>query len=335
MNALINTASGTSHAVIPYLGLLGLVLSVILVVLALAGKEDRAPMGLGIGVIIFIICLGVFELPGVVKAHFNKPKQVAIAEPAPTPPVQPAPVPEQPTPQPQTQATVTEQPKPVEQPPQQPVPVPAPEQPAPKPKPGLIVTEQPKPTPTPTPAPTPVTAPQPIPTPTPTPTPKPAPKPVETPAPPRTAPGGGHRMSVGGGTGTVDIEIRGPILEVAKAQASGAHLMIILDGKYALVVLPTRYNEQKKENEFGESVVSTVTYFWEGIHAAFDNVPPGPHSIMIDASLEPPGTHRAKMVGSENTQNAYNGFAQVPDGGTASMLFGAKNWMSQELERIR
>ena len=142
-------------------------------------------------------------------------------------------------------------------------------------------------------------------------------------------------MNVGGGTGTVDIEIRGPILEVNKAQAPGAHLMIILDGKYAIVVLPTRYNEQKKDNEFGESVVSSVTYFWEGVHAAFDNVPAGPHSVMIDASLEAPGPHRSKMVGSENTQNAYNGFTQVPDGGVASMVFGAKNWMSQELERIR
>jgi hypothetical protein len=114
-----------------------------------------------------------------------------------------------------------------------------------------------------------------------------------------------------------------------------AHLMIILDSKYAIIVLPTRANEQKKENEFGEQVTNSVTYFWENVHAAFDGVPPGPHSVMIDVSLEAPAAHKAKMVGSGNLNNAYNGFAQVTDGGVVQMVFGAKNWMSQELERIR
>ena len=137
------------------------------------------------------------------------------------------------------------------------------------------------------------------------------------------------------GVGTVDIAIRGPIIETSKTATPNAHLMIVLDSKYTIVVLPTRANEQKKENEFGEQVTSSVTYFWENVHAAFDGIPPGPHSVMIDVSLEAPAAHKARMIGAANLDNDYNGFAQVTDGGVVQMVFGAKNWMSQELERVR
>ena len=342
MNGLNNiAASGSGHA-IAYLGILGLLLTIILTILALIHKEDRAPYGLGLGVIIFILMVAGLELPGVVKARFNKPAQVAQttqpAEPAPEPTPQPAP--EQPAPQPAQ--TVAEQPAP-EQPaqpaqPAQPVavPVPVPQPAPPNQKPGgLQIQEQPKPQPAkpvPAPAAPPPAQPQPQPKPA-VPTPQPAP----APEPPRTAPGGGHRMAVStatSGVGTVDIAIHGPIIETTKEVTPNAHLMIILDSKYTIVVLPTRANEQKKENEFGEQVINSVTYFWENVHAAFNNVPPGPHSVMIDASLEAPATHKSKMVGSGNVQNSYNGFAQVTDGGVVQMVFGAM-LMNQELERIR
>jgi len=321
MSGFLEIVNKGDGSIFGYLGLLGLLLAAILTVLALAGKENRAPYGLGLGLLIFIALLGFLELPGVVKARFTKPQAVAVTQPEkpqPAEPAEPQPPAVEPSPQPQPQPVV-EQPKPVE--PAKPVPVPV--QPPP-PKPGIaIAPAQPKPAPTPTPPSQPNPAPAPA---------QPAPQPV------RTAPGGGHRVAVSdstAGTGTIDIQIRGPILETSKTAMPSAHLMIILDSKYSIIILPTRVNEQKKENEFGEQVTSSVTYFWENIHAAFDNVPAGPHSVMIDVSLESPQVHRPKMVGSGNLENDYNGFAQLTEGGVVQMVFGVKNWMTQELERVR
>jgi len=326
MNGLLSIADKAQGPAIDCLGLLGLIVLVILMILALARKEHRASQGIGLGLIIFLILLAMLEAPAILKARFSKPKpvetRVAAEQPAqPEIPPQPAATVEQPAPAPAP--PVLEQPKPVEKPKPAPAPVAVPAPPPPKPT-VTIVQEQPKPAAVPTPA-----APPP---------PAPKPKPVEPPPVARTAPGGGHRMAVSAnpaGTGRIDIEIRGPILETAKSQAPAAHLMIILDNEHALIIPPTRYTEQKKENEFGEQVTSSVTYFWEGIQAGFDNVAMGPHSIMIDFSLESPQTHKAKMVGAENLQNDFNGFAQVPEGAAAQMVFGTKNWMTQELERIR
>ena len=137
------------------------------------------------------------------------------------------------------------------------------------------------------------------------------------------------------GTGRVDIDIHGPIVEITKAQVPTVHMMVILDGKYALTILPSRYNEQKKETRSGDATITSVTYFWENVHAGFDNVPAGPHSVMIDVSQEGPQTHKSKMIGSNNLDNDYNGFTQVTEGQISQMVFGTKNWMSQELDRIR
>jgi len=324
MNGLLQI-SPDSMAV-GYLGLLGLLIALILSVIAAAGREDKTKEGLGLALIIFLLLLGILEGPGLVKARFTKPpveETVAATQPeAPVEPVEPAPaetVAEAPALEPAP--AVEEQPRPVAP---KPVPVPAPA-PTPAAKPRVVIQEQPKPAPV---------AVQPLPKPVV----QPAPKPVETPPPPRTAPGGGYRMTIGpssAGTGMIDIQIRGPILETSKSMASSAHLMIVLDSKHTLIIPPTRYKEQKKENEFGEQVLSTVTYFWENIHAAFDNVPPGPHAVMIDVSLASPTTHKSKMIGAGNLENDYNAMVQVSEGSAVPMVFASKNWMTQELERIK
>jgi len=345
MSGLINTENFSSLML--YLGVLGVIALVVFMILSFLKKESNSLAGILLSMIIFAIFLGVFEGPKIIQAKFKKPAEIAMTESKPT---TPEPVPSQ-----TAESAPVEPSAPAEPPAPEPAPMPSPEpepvktQPAPTPpKPGpTIVPEQVKPQPIPSPAPKPVqpapapapTQPAPVaPTPAPTPTPAPAPATASEAPPPKTAPSGTHRMKImptAGGTGTIEISIKGPILEVAKEHKPSAHLMIVLDGKYALVILPTRSNEQKKENEFGESVLVSVTYFWEGVYAGFDNVPAGPHSVMIDVSLEGPETHKAKMTGSGNLDNDWNGFVTVPNGGSAQLVFGAKNWVNQELERIR
>jgi hypothetical protein len=342
MNGLENIANETNGSVIIYMGLLGLIMLVVLLYLALTGRESKTPLGLGVGVGVFIFLLALIEIPGAIKANFNR----SVPQPGPIAQVPTKPESVKPTPQPQETVNTHPTPQPVPQP------VTTIAQPAipPGQKPGMTVIAEPT-KPTPTPQPTPITVPTPTPAPTPTPTPTPAPvqptpqpqptpEPAPTPAPepPRTAPGGGYRANVSSsssGTGRVEIDIHGPIVEVSKTQVPTAHLMIVLDGKYSLTILPTRYNEQKKESHLGSPTVTSVTYFWENIHAGFDNVPAGPHSVMIDISMEGPSTHKSKMIGSNNLDNDYNGFTQVTEGQASVMVFGTKNWMSQELERIR
>ncbi len=309
-----------------FLGLLGLITFLVFMILSFLKKESNGKTGVLISIILFILLLLGLEGPGMIKAQFaGKPVELAQKPPEPAEPVhgqtvaEPAPPEPTPAPAPEPEKPVLEPVKPAPEP-EKPTPLPLP-----KPEPV-----KPVPVPVPTPAPLPTPVPKPVPTPQPQPTPAPAP------TPPKTAPGGAHRTKImAGGGGTVNIEIRGPILEVAKEQKSSAHLMVVLDGKYALVIMPTRFQEQKKENEYGETKLTSVTYFWEKVYAGFDNVPAGPHSVMIDVSLEGPETHKAKMAGSGNLDNDYNGFVQVKEGDTLQMVFGSKNWMSQELEKIR
>ena len=300
-----------------YIGILGILILFFYILFALIDKESRARLGI---IISLLVILGLIFL-GEGKPLLSARKFQPVKKVQPRPKPEPLAKAEEPKPPPPPPPEPKEEPKPV--------PVTVPEKPKPAPKPGLaIITEKPKPEPKPAPAP------PPPPKPEPKPQPKPAPKPKEK--PPATSPGKGIRMTVSNyGTGTINIEVRGPILEVSKTHQPYAHLMIVLDGKYALVVPPTRYREQKKENEFGEEELTSVTYFWEKIKAGFDKVPQGPHSLMIDVSLESPQVHKSKMIGSGNLENDWNGFIQVSEHQTSTLVFGTKNWLTQELERIR
>jgi len=299
-----------------YLGFLGIISLLIILILSLSGKEERSSWAMMFSLVLVLVFMGFMELPSWIKTRFPTLPQIEREKPPEVAQVQPAETITPPSPAPEP--VVPEKPAPAPEKPAQPAPKPEPApkpvaQPAPKP----IVSEPVKPEP----------APQP----------KPQPKPPETP-PPKTAPSGMHRMTIAQspqGTGSIDIEIKGPILETSKTREPYAHLMIILDGKWALVIPPTRFKEQTKENEFGEQVLTAVSYFWEGIKAGFDNVPPGPHLVLIDVSLESPSAHKSKMIGAGNLENDYNGSVMVSEGQHSLMGFGAKNWMTQELERIR
>ncbi len=312
-----------------YLGIFGLLVFLLYLLFSLSDKESRAGISFIISLLVIFVFIFFGELKPALYARLYKstyqpkpaPAQTVIAKVEEAETIAPAPSPPKPKeiPKPKEKPKLQEKPKPIT----------VPETPKPAPKPGLaIITEKPKEKPKPTPPP--------APTPPPKPKEKPKPKPKTTPA--RTAPSGVVRMKISptsAGTGKINITIRGPIVEVSKTHKPYAHLMIVLDGKYALVIQPTRYREQKKENEFGEEVLTSVTYFWEKIYAGFDNVPAGPHSVMIDVSLESPQVHKNKMVGSGNLNNDWNGFVQVSEGKTTTLVFGTKNWLTQELERIR
>jgi hypothetical protein len=41
------------------------------------------------------------------------------------------------------------------------------------------------------------------------------------------------------------------------------------------------------------------------------------------------------MIGPESTKNDWNGFVDVLAGQTTTVVFGGKNWMSQQLDRLR
>jgi hypothetical protein len=212
-----------------------------------------------------------------------------------------------------------------------PAPVPVTPAPAPKPRPQPV---------------TPAPAPQPVKPPVATPAPKPAPaltpKPVEpapAPAPPSTSPSTNLRVAVASPsatTGNLQIEIKGPLLEISKTHDKNAHLMIILDGKLQQVIPPTRYREDFVKTDMGEKgEVTSVTYFWENVVITFENLQAGPHSVMIDTALMGSASHRGQMIGPANLKNDWNGFVDVRAGQTTQLVFGGKNWMTQQLDRLR
>lgn len=137
-------------------------------------------------------------------------------------------------------------------------------------------------------------------------------------------------------SGNLLIEIKGPLLEIVKTPQPNAHLMIVVDGKYRQVIKPTRIREDRAATELGgPGPITAINYFWENVSLTVENLEAGPHSVMIDTSLEEPGTHFSSMTGPESVNNDWNGFVDISAGRTTTISFGGKNWMSQQLDRIR
>ena len=352
-----------------YLPVLGWVL-LFVVLLALSLRRERWLMpGTILGLLVSLAAFGFIEYrdqlhsaltpkPAPVTAPVQPsppPQATAPAEPTPPPePPPPAPPPAQPqpAPRPETPKLIPVDPNQIknlpqpgspsdlktirETPPPKPAaaPMPPPEQ-FPTPAPVAVVT------PPPAPKPEPVVKPLPAPTPAaPPPAPKPTPPPAPVgPPPPKSAPASGIRVAVASASatsGNLEIQIQGPLLEIVKEHKPEAHLMMVVDGKYKQVLVPTRIKEDRARGELsGEGPVTAINYFWENVSVTFENLPAGPHSVMIDVSLEDPATHFSKMVGSQSTQNDWNGFVDVSAGQTVTIVFGGKNWMSQQLDRLR
>jgi len=210
---------------------------------------------------------------------------------------------------------------------------------------------QPATTPAPAPIPTPV-----VPTPAPQPTvlqpvpAQPAPRPtitapMPTPARPTTLaqnrapelpslPMPSQPGASSAGAGTLVVKINGPLVETSQTASSGAHVMVILDGKEAHARGPTRTSENRKDNDPSQPLLAT-TYFWENITFTFSNVDAGWHVLMVDSSLDSQGAHRSAMTGSAQDKNDWNGSVEVKAGQTTTVEFGAKNWMNGQLARVR
>ncbi|HUT55622.1 MAG TPA: hypothetical protein VM658_19690 [bacterium] len=180
---------------------------------------------------------------------------------------------------------------------------------------------------------------------TPVPTPTPAPKPIviappETwpaPAPtppveniPRVTPPPAPAPAPAAGFGTLVVTIRGPLVETSQAAARQPHVLAILDGKKVDLAAPTRTTESHQNDNPNEPLLA-VTYFWENITFTFSNLEAGWHVLMLDTALDDPRSHQARMTGSGQDQNDYNGAVEIKAGKTTYMQFGAKNFMSGKL----
>ena len=217
--------------------------------------------------------------------------------------------------------------------------------PAPAPAPAALTPVPAAPAPT-TPAGRPIFA---VPAPAPA-APAPAPRPAATPAPvlvPATTPtpASGRAPALpalpsvsdlpsSGGNGTLVIKISGPLVETSPSAASAPHLMVILDGRRVEIKPPTRTTENHKDNDPSQPIIA-VTYFWENITITFSNIDPGWHVIMIDSSLDNTRAHQSSMTGSGQDNNDWNGSIEVKAGSPTVIEFGAKNWQSGQLSRIR
>jgi hypothetical protein len=341
-----------------YLPVLGLTLLCVVMISLSLRRERWIIPGTLAGLLVSLAAFGLVEYRDQLNSALaRRPAPVAPAPaPAPVPevtaPAEPVPPPEPPRPASPPVQPVPPTPKLISVDPNQ-----IKNLPKPAAGPGDLKTirETPAPT-TPPPAPPPAPAPKPVavatPPPAPAPAPKlepvvtplPAPKPTPPPAPvgpppPKTAPANGIRLAVAGASATsghLQVQIQGPLLEIVKEHNQNAHLMLVVDGKYKQVIAPTRIKEDRAHTELGGSgQITAINYFWENVSVTFENLDAGAHSVMIDVSLEDPSTHFSKMVGSESTKNDWNGFVDVVAGQTTTIVFGGKNWMSQQLDRLR
>ncbi|GEM_PF-1611584 len=335
-----------------YLPFFGFVILVVVLFALLFQREKMIVPGSLVGILVFLTAAVIFEYSTELRSaieRYRTPVELskpAEQKPAPVARVTPLEVPEEAPVEVQREPIVRE-PKPrlvpvdrsildarrpkkdeggglsiIREPARpRPAPVPVAPTPAPKPKPQPV-------SPPPKPAPIPVK-------PAPAPTPAPAPRP----SPPSTSPSTDLRVAVASPsatTGNLKIEVRGPLLEISKSHDKNAHLMIILDGKLQQVIPPTRYREDFVETDMGEKgQVTSVTYFWEKVVVTFENLQAGPHSVMIDTAFMESASHRIQMIGPANLKNDWNGFVDVKAGQTTQLVFGGKNWMTQQLDRLR
>ncbi len=163
------------------------------------------------------------------------------------------------------------------------------------------------------------------------------PAPVSTPRAAGTPTGSTEVASASGGT-ALKIVISGPLLETSKSgQSSSAHLLILVDRKYQRVIRPTRVKEDTSKKEgllVNREKLIAVNYFWEGVTVVFNELEPGSHSIMIDTDLGSSGSHKSKMMASMDN-NDWNGFINLNAGQTTTLVFGGKNFMTGQLDRLR
>ena len=346
MNPLLNPAPALADLSL-YLPALGLVLLFVVMLPLFLRRERWLIPGTLAGLLVSLAAFGFVEYRDQLTFG-KKPFKAQVPPPAQAPrraaapaqaaaPAEPAPPPEQPPePPPPTPKLISVDPNQLKSLPQPGSPSDlktiretAPAKP--------LAAQVPPPAQPPPPAP----KPEPIITPTPAPV---APPVVQVPSPagpsaPKTAPAGGIRLAVASPSATaghLQVQVQGPLLKTVKVHQPQAHLMIVVDGKYRQVIGPTRIKEDRAAGELGVGgPITAINYFWEGVSVTFENLTAGPHSVMIDNSLDDPATHFAKMIGSESTKNDWNGFVDVSAGQTTTIVFGGKNWMSQQLDRLR
>ncbi len=341
-----------------YLPAFGLMILIVVLSALLFQRERMIVPGSIVGIIVFLLAGAAFEYSAELKSGIEKLRTpppgpevaTAVVEPefVPEPEPEPEPVKEKPKPAPvkyppklvAVDRSVLEEARREEdrgsglsiiQEPERPAPVVT----APPVRREAPVIPQPVTTPEPEPAPVVVPQPQPMPAPPPV---TPQPKPAPTPSPPTTSPSTNLRVAVASPsatTGNLRIEINGPLLETSKTHVPDAHMMIIVGGKVQQTIPPTRFREDPLKDDTGEKVgIVSVTYFWENVVVTFENLQAGPVSVMIDTALIDKSTHRANMIGPQNTKNDWNGFIDVKAGQTSRLVFGGKNWMSQQLDKL-
>jgi hypothetical protein len=338
-----------------YLPVFGLLIAVVVLLSLLFQRERLIVPGNITGIVVFLIAAVVFEYSAELRSAIEKywaPEQ-------PVPAAAPEKVTQAPEPEPEAEEPVPEKPKEER---------PAPsskklvaldrsileDQPEEEKPSGLSIIREParpapsprvpaRPAPAPRPSPTPVVPKEPEPKEEPlVVTPPPQPKPTPKQPPPQPAPTSrtnNYQVAVSSPsatTGNIRIEIHGPLLEISKSHSPDAHLMIILDRKIQQVIPPTRDRPDYIETDMGKKgQLTSVTYFWEDVVVNFKNLQQGPHSVMIDTALVAPGSHRSQMIGPKNLENDWNGFVDVTAGKTTPLVFGGKNWMTQQLDRLR
>jgi hypothetical protein len=243
------------------------------------------------------------EEPAAPAGEDNQPSSADTTEPGPAAPSPAAPAPAALTPVPAAPAPTTPAGRPIFA-----VPAPAPAAPAPAPRPAA--------------------------TPAPVLVPATTPTPASGRAPALPALPSVSDLPSSGGNGTLVIKISGPLVETSPSAASAPHLMVILDGRRVEIKPPTRTTENHKDNDPSQPIIA-VTYFWENITITFSNIDPGWHVIMIDSSLDNTRAHQSSMTGSGQDNNDWNGSIEVKAGSPTVIEFGAKNWQSGQLSRIR
>ncbi len=155
-----------------------------------------------------------------------------------------------------------------------------------------------------------------------------------TPAPSPPAPALQPTPAPAAGRGTLVVTIHGPLVETAQTAAREPHVLAILDGKMVEIAAPTRVTENH-QNDDPKAPLLAYTYFWENVTFTFSNLDAGWHVVMLDTALDNPGAHQARMTGSGQDQNDYNGAVEIKAGKTTYMEFGAKNFMTGKLPNPR
>ncbi len=137
------------------------------------------------------------------------------------------------------------------------------------------------------------------------------------------------------GDGKLVVKIKGPVLETSQSPAASPHILVIVAGANQAMVKPPTRTSQTHQDDDPRQPVLAYTYFWENLTITFQGLEPGHYFILIDSGLDSPQTHQAAMQGAGQGQNDYNGAVEVKAGQTTTIEFGAKNWNTGKLQKIR